>query len=223
MVRKGEDERSFNRDTMQPPPTLTEEQSLWRQGYHFIAGIDEVGRGALAGPVAAGAVILPLDVDVSLLDGVRDSKELTPAQRESLAPRIQETALAFGVGMMSSELVDELGIVEATRRAMALAIEQLYLSPQFLLIDALKLPRIDLPQKAIIDGDKLSLSIACASIIAKVTRDYLMMEMDSRFPGYGFAHHKGYGTPEHMECLDRLGPCPIHRKTFAPIAQGKLL
>ncbi|MBI4287167.1 MAG: ribonuclease HII [Chloroflexi bacterium] len=208
---------------MQPPPTLAEERDLWRQGYRFIAGIDEVGRGALAGPVAAGAVILPLDLDVSLLDGVRDSKELTPAQRESLAPRIQECALAFGVGMMSSELVDELGIVEATRRAMAQAIERLYVSPYFLLIDALKLPSIRLPQKAIIDGDKLSLSIACASIVAKVTRDRLMVEMDREYPGYGFAHHKGYGTPEHLECLDRLGPCPIHRRTFAPIAQGKLL
>ena len=208
---------------MQPPPTLTEENQLWRQGYRFIAGLDEVGRGALAGPVGAGAVILPPELDVSLLDGVRDSKELTPAQRESLSPRIKKVALAFGVGMVSSELVDELGIVEATRRAMAQAIKKLGISPEFLLVDALKLPRIPLPQKAIIDGDKLSLSIACASIIAKVTRDHLMINVERKYPGYGFARHKGYGTPEHLDCLDRLGPCPIHRHTFAPIAQGKLL
>ena len=208
---------------MQPPPTLAEEQVLWQQGYRFIAGLDEVGRGALAGPVGAGAVILPADLDLSLLTGVRDSKELTPAQRESLAPQIKKVALAFGIGMLSSELVDEFGIVEATRRAMAQAIKKLGVSPEFLLVDALKLPKIPLPQKAIIDGDKLSLSIACASIIAKVARDHLMINVEKKYPGYGFAHHKGYGTPEHMDCLERLGPCPIHRRTFAPIAQGKLL
>ena len=208
---------------MQPPPTLTEENDLWQRGYRLIAGLDEVGRGALAGPVAAGAVILPADLDVSLLAGVRDSKELTPAQRESLAPQIKKAALAFGIGMLSSELVDKLGIVEATRRAMAQAIKKLGLHPEFLLVDALKLPKIPLPQKAIINGDKLSLSIACASIIAKVARDHLMIKVEKKYPGYGFAHHKGYGTPEHMECLERLGACPIHRRTFAPIAQGKLL
>ena len=208
---------------MQPPPTLTEENELWLQGYRFIAGLDEVGRGALAGPVGAGAVILPTNIDISLLDGVRDSKELTPAQRESLSPRIKKVALAFGIGMVSSEMVDEIGIVEATRRAMAQAIKKLGVSPEFLLVDALKLPKILLPQKAIIDGDKLSLSIACASIIAKVTRDHLMINVEKKYPGYGFARHKGYGTPEHLDCLERFGPCPIHRRTFAPIAQGKLL
>ena len=208
---------------MQPPPTLAEEQVLWQQGYRFIAGLDEVGRGALAGPVGAGAVILPADLDLSLLTGVRDSKELTPAQRESLAPQIKKVALAFGIGMLSSELVDEFGIVEATRRAMAQAIKKLGVSPEFLLVDALKLPKIPLPQKAIIDGDKLSLSIACASIIAKVARDHLMINVEKKYPGYGFARHKGYGTPEHLDCLERFGPCPIHRRTFAPIAQEKLL
>ncbi|MBF8265396.1 MAG: Ribonuclease H [Dehalococcoidia bacterium] len=208
---------------MQPPPTLTEENELWLQGYRFIAGLDEVGRGALAGPVGAGAVILPTNIDISLLDGVRDSKELTPAQRESLSPRIKKVALAFGIGMVSSEMVDEIGIVEATRRAMAQAIKKLGVSPEFLLVDALKLPKILLPQKAIIDGDKLSLSIACASIIAKVARDHLMINVEKKYPGYGFARHKGYGTPEHLDCLERFGPCPIHRRTFAPIAQGKLL
>lgn len=208
---------------MQPPPTLTEEKDLWSQGYRFIAGLDEVGRGALAGPVGAGAVILPTNIDISLLDGVRDSKELTPAQRESLSPRIKKVALAFGIGMVSSEMVDEIGIVEATRRAMAQAIKKLGVSPEFLLVDALKLPKIPLPQKAIIDGDKLSLSIACASIIAKVARDHLMINVEKKYPGYGFARHKGYGTPEHIDCLERFGPCPIHRRTFAPIAQGKLL
>jgi len=208
---------------MQPPPTLAEEKDLWSQGYRFIAGLDEVGRGALAGPVGAGAVILPADLDLSLLTGVRDSKELTPAQRESLSPRIKKVALAFGIGMMSSELVDEIGIVEATRRAMAQAIKKLGVSPEFLLVDALKLPKIPLPQKAIIDGDKLSLSIACASIIAKVARDHIMINVEKKYPGYGFARHKGYGTPEHLDCLERFGPCHIHRHTFAPIAQGKLL
>lgn len=209
---------------MLPPPTFIEEQKLWQQGYHLVAGIDEVGRGSLAGPVAAAAVILPQSLDVPPeLSGVRDSKELTPKQRELLSPQIQEQATAWGIGMVSAELVDGLGIVEATRRAMSQAIRELSLYPQFLLIDALKLPQIALPQKAIIDGDKLSLSIACASIIAKVARDRLMIDLDKKHPGYGFAHHKGYGTPEHLDCLAKLGPCPIHRRSFAPVNQSKLL
>lgn len=209
---------------MLPPPTFIEEQKLWQHGYRFIAGVDEVGRGSLAGPVAAAAVILPQYLDIPPdLSEVRDSKELSPKQREYLLPQIQTQAVAYGIGMLSSELVDELGIVEATRRAMAQAIGSLAVPPQFLLVDALKLPQIALPQKAIIDGDKLSLSIACASIIAKVARDHLMIELDKEHPGYGFARHKGYGTPEHMESLAKLGPCPIHRYSFAPVNQCKLL
>lgn len=195
-------------------PTLTEERRLWQQGYRLIAGVDEVGRGSLAGPVGAAAVILPRGK--LSLDGVRDSKELTAAQRQRLAKQIQNQALAVGVAMVPAEVVDELGIVEATRRAMCSAIASLSPSPHHLLIDALRLP-LALPQKAIINGDRLCLSIACASIVAKVARDRLMEEMDGLYPGYGFASHKGYGTRQHLLGLERLGACAIHRRSFAPV------
>ena len=201
------------------PPTFEEEQRLHQQGYRFVAGIDEVGRGAIAGPVAAAAIILPMGIssNSSWLSRVRDSKQLSPASREALSPRIQEIAIASGVGLVSPEDIDVLGIVEATRRAMRRAVEQLPNHPDFLLIDAVSLPEVVTPQKALIHGDQLSLSIACASIVAKVTRDHIMEELDGTYPGYGFARHKGYGTQKHISSLQKLGPSRVHRLSFAPV------
>jgi ribonuclease HII len=198
-------------------PSFIEEELLEAQGYHLIAGIDEVGRGALAGPVVAAAVILPRQVNAPWLAEVRDSKQLTPAKRELLFHRIQEIAISIGIGLAPHHLVDEKGIIKATCLAMKHAIDQLSPPPQFLLIDYMRLPEVRLPQKGIIDGDNLCFSIACASIIAKVARDQLMVEFDKIYPGYGLARHKGYGTREHFACLFRLGPCPIHRQSFQPV------
>jgi ribonuclease HII len=200
-------------------PDLREEMTLYRQGYRLVAGLDEAGRGSWAGPVVAGAVILPLGNDglEQALDGVRDSKALSPSERERLYGVIQAKALAVGVGMVPPGQIDELGIVPATKEAMALAIAQLPFPPDFLLVDFLALPRLDYPQKSIVHGDALSFSIAAASIVAKVSRDRFMVELDSQHPGYGFASHKGYGTPQHRAALYRLGPCPIHRFSYAPV------
>jgi len=198
-------------------PTFIEEQRLVEQGYRFIAGIDEVGRGPLAGPVVAAAVILPLHRDVPWLSLVRDSKELAPKRRESLFSLIEKEATAIGVGYVPPEVIDAQGIVRATRRAMCVAVEHLTHPPDFLLIDFVALPELALPQRSITKGDSLSLSIACASIIAKVTRDRFMMALDEAYPDYGFARHKGYATREHLLNLRRLGVCPIHRKCFNPV------
>lgn len=200
-----------------PPPTFEEERRLSAGGFRHIAGIDEVGRGPLAGPVVAAAVILSLDLTAAWLARVRDSKLLTAQTRETLFIQIQADAVAFGVGCTASAEIDSIGIVPATRRAMRLAIESLTPPPQAILIDYLTLPEIDLPQKGITGGDRLCLSIACASIIAKVTRDRIMAGYDDAHPGYGFARHKGYGTRQHMDSLRRLGPCPIHRRSFSPV------
>lgn len=187
-----------------------------------IAGLDEAGRGALAGPVAAAAVILPLDNPDALaaLSAVTDSKQLTPARREALYPLIIQHALAYGIGLEPAEVIDEIGIMAATKRAMATAVAQLQPPAQYLLIDGrIRLQTIPLPQKAIVRGDDLSLSIAAASILAKVTRDRLMAELDPFYPQYNFRQHKGYGTAQHLAALARFGPCPIHRHSFAPIRQ----
>ncbi|MFH1169913.1 MAG: ribonuclease HII [Chloroflexota bacterium] len=199
-------------------PTFAEEKSLAAQGYWLVAGIDEVGRGALAGPVAAAAVILPAGIRTPWLKKVRDSKQLTPEAREFLCPYIQEAAVAVGIGMTSHEVIDARGIVRATRLAMKAAIKQLSPAPQYLLIDYLRLPEVRLPQKGIVYGDCLCLSIACASIVAKVARDRLMVQLDGDYPGYGLARHKGYCTNEHVACLRRLGPSPIHRQSFRPVS-----
>jgi ribonuclease HII len=198
-------------------PSFIEEELLAAQGYWLIAGVDEAGRGALAGPVVAAAVILPRDLDAPWLAGVKDSKLLTHNQRELFFSHIRQTAVAIGIGAAAHHLVDSWGIVKATRLAMKQAIEQLSPKPESLLIDYLHLPEVSLPQKGITNGDNLSFSIACASIIAKVARDRLMMLFDRVYPGYGLARHKGYGTSEHFACLSRLGPCPIHRRTFSPV------
>jgi ribonuclease HII len=198
---------------------LEQERELWAAGYHWLAGLDEVGRGAWAGPVVAAAVVLPAerkDVD-SVLCEVRDSKALTPRQREALLPLIYKIAAGVGVGMASSRFIDRWGIVPATRLAMAMAVRNLRLAPDYLLIDALKLPDVQLPQRALVQGDAHVLSIAAASIVAKVFRDRLMVALGSQYGNYGFAAHKGYGTPAHRAALQRLGPCPEHRMSFAPL------
>jgi ribonuclease HII len=198
-------------------PSFTEERILEAQGYRYIAGVDEVGRGALAGPVVAAATILPCHIDAPWTGLVRDSKQLSPGKRQLLFPQIHQTAVAKGIGLVGCEVIDAQGIVKATRLAMKLAIDQLSPPPQTLLIDFMSLPEVELPQKGIIGGDSRCFSIACASIIAKVTRDNLMVELDEAYPGYLLAHHKGYGTREHLACLRRLGPSPIHRRSFRPV------
>ena len=201
-------------------PTLEWEQRLWAQGYCRLAGLDEAGRGALAGAVVAAAVILPPDEGIAQrLAGVGDSKQLTPAERERLYPVIVREAVAVGVGAIPAEAIDALGIVAATRQAMALAVASLTVPPEHLLIDALRLPDVACPQTSLIKGDARCLSIAAASIVAKVTRDRLLVELDQQYPGYGLARHKGYGTPQHRAALAGLGPCLLHRRSYRPIRE----
>jgi len=200
-------------------PSFKEEKLLRAQGYRFIAGVDEVGRGALMGPVVAAAVILPDSIKDRWRGKVRDSKQLSPEAREYLYDFIKEAAISIGIGASSNDVIDSVGIAKATRLAMIAAIEQLTPEPQFILIDYLRLPEMSLPQKGITDGDSLCFSIASASIIAKVTRDRLVVAMDKDYPGYGFAGHKGYGTREHLECLRKKGPCPLHRRSFSPVSE----
>ncbi len=202
----------------QPIPSLKFERSFWSHGLVHIAGVDEVGRGAWAGPVVAGAVIFPRvrRIPPELADA-RDSKLLTPARRQALYEPIRGIALAHATGLATREEIDQIGIAAASRLAMQRAIQSLVIPAQALLIDAFKLPCFDLPQKAIIRGDQLSLSIACASILAKVTRDRMMVELDAELPGYAFAQHKGYGTPEHRAALQLLGVSPAHRLSFFPV------
>ena len=200
-------------------PTFDEEERLREQGYRLVAGIDEAGRGPLAGPVVAAAVILPRERRPSWISLLRDSKQLTPQKRDFIFHCIQRDKISFGVGLATHEDIDGYGIVAATRLAMRLAAEQLSSRPDFLLIDYLTLPEVAIPQRGIIKGDSLSLSIAAASIVAKVARDRLMLQYDRQFPGYGMARHKGYGTREHLRVLRHLGPCPVHRRTFSPVRQ----
>ena len=177
----------------------------------YVCGIDEAGRGPLAGPVVAAAVILPKGM---VIPYVNDSKKLTERRRELLYPEIMEKALAVGVGIVSPEQIDEINILQATYEAMRQALSQLPVRPDVLLNDAVRIPGVDIPQVPIVKGDAKSISIACASVIAKVTRDRMMVEYDQLYPAYGFAGHKGYGSAAHMEALRQIGPCPIHRRTF---------
>lgn len=189
------------------------EKQAKKDGYQFIAGIDEVGRGPLAGPVVAAAVILPDDCQ---LLGVNDSKKLSAAKREQLFTQIKAQALAIGVGIVEHTTIDEINIYQATKVAMGKALDELVVVPDYLLIDAMKL-EVPTPQESLIKGDARSISIAAASIVAKVMRDRLMADYADRYPGYGFEKNAGYGTKEHLIALQSQGICPIHRRTFAPI------
>lgn len=197
-------------------PTDCFEAEARRCGYRLVAGADEAGRGPLAGPVVAAAVILPRRC---LLKGLNDSKQVTEDERERLYEEIAARALALAVGQASAPEIDRLNILEATRLAMGRAIQALPLQPDFLLTDALALSGLSVPQRPIIKGDGLSVSIAAASIIAKVTRDRLMLDYHRRFPRYNFRVHKGYPTPEHLRLLAELGPCDIHRRSFRPVLE----
>jgi len=199
------------------PPHLQYELELWQSGLTLVAGMDEAGRGALAGPVAVAAVILPAD-DSHLSQTLacsRDSKQMTPRQRDLCAPLIKETSLAWEVAYASAEEIDALGIVAATRLAGMRALEGLDLSPDYLLTDfRLELPELDISQTSLVKGDALSLSIASASVLAKTERDALMCKINTKYPGYGLEQNKGYGTQAHRSAMARLGLSPIHRKSF---------
>ena len=194
-----------------PLPDLFFEHEASRQGYQLIAGIDEAGRGSLAGPVVAAAVILPPGL---MIDGVNDSKKLTPRRREALYQLIHQHALATGIGVVGNEDIDRINILRATIMAMEMAVKNLKIPPDYLLIDAVSLSDSRIPHRPIIKGDMLSVSIASASIVAKVTRDRLMTEEHSLFPQYNFMTHKGYGTRDHVSRLRLYGPSIIHRKSF---------
>lgn len=207
------------------PHLQFEEQVQGETAVQHIAGLDEAGRGALAGPVVAGAVILPLNVPSALvhLSEVNDSKQLSAKKREKLYQLITQHVLAWGVGMVSASQIDQIGILPATRQAMATAVAQLSIIPNYLLIDGrVKLKQLNIPQQSIVRGDSQSLSIACASILAKVTRDRWMVDIAPQYPYYQFEQHKGYGTAKHMTALETFGACPIHRYSFAPIRQTLL-
>ena len=207
-------------------PTLELEEAASAEiGSRLIAGLDEAGRGAIAGPVVAGAVILPLDRprELACLAGVDDSKKLSPKKREKLYDLIVELTLAYGVGCASAGEIDRYGIISATILAMRRAAALLTPQPEYLLIDGrIRLREPALPQQSIIRGDARSQSIAAASILAKVTRDRLMRDHQGRYPVYGFARHKGYCTAIHVQALSEHGPCPLHRRSFAPIRQTLL-
>ncbi len=192
-------------------PTLQYEHALHMRGIRFIAGVDEAGRGPLAGPVVAAAVILPEGV---CIPGVDDSKKLTAAKRDALYEVILACALATGTGIVGHEEIDRINILQATYRAMHLALAALSITPEHVLVDGNRFAGTGIPFTTIVDGDALSHSIAAASIIAKVTRDRILCDYDRAYPGYGFARHKGYGTAQHRAAIIALGPCPIHRITF---------
>ena len=180
-------------------------------GKGMICGIDEAGRGPLAGPVVAAAVILPRDVDYIYLN---DSKKVTEKRREALFEQIVSTAVSYGIGIVSHDIIDEINILQATYKAMREAVENMKIRPDICLVDAVTVPELDIPQVPIVKGDAKSLSIAAASVLAKVTRDRIMIELGERYPQYGFEKHKGYGTKAHIDAIKGYGPCPEHRKTF---------
>jgi ribonuclease HII len=216
----------FDPALLPPAPTLEFEAALWARGITSVGGIDEAGRGAWAGPVFAAVLILPPCPEpieraslAKALVGVRDSKQMTPAQREEWAEKIKDRALAWGVGQASSLEIDALGILPATLLAARRALERLPFPPGHLLIDYFSMPAVSIPQTCLVKGDARALSIAGASVLAKTARDAVMRQLDLEFPGYGLARHKGYGTAAHLAALKRLGPSPVHRFSFAPMAQ----
>jgi ribonuclease HII len=195
-------------------PSLRYERKLWREGAQAVAGVDEAGVGPMAGPVVAAAVIFDQEV---FIKGVNDSKQLTPERREALFPAFRERAIAVGIGMASPGEIDQLNIFWATMAASERALHALGRIPDHVLVDGRLIPELKLPQTKIVGGDRKSFCIAAASIIAKVTRDRMMAEYDAQYPEFGFAQHKGYCTADHFAALERLGPTPIHRRSFAPV------
>ena len=195
------------------------ERKLARQGYCAIAGVDEAGRGSWAGPLVAAAVVLPRPRPAlrRKLAGLRDSKQLSAAQRWRLFDRIESVAIGIGVGLVAASTIDQLGLAAAGRLALAQAAANLAVAPDYLLIDAFRLPELDCPQEAIVHGDALCLSIAAASVIAKVHRDALLSDLARLYPAFGFERNKGYGTPEHHRALEEYGPTPEHRASYAPV------
>jgi ribonuclease HII len=199
-----------------PDPDELFECEAWARGFRRVAGVDEAGRGPLAGPVVAAAVVLPRRCR---LEGLRDSKLLSERQREQVYARLLTAAVDVGVGVVDAGVIDTLNILEATRLAMLQAIRHLTPAPDYLLLDAVVLSGIAAEQRAVIKGDRLCLSIAAASIVAKVLRDRLMVRAHAQYPQYGFLAHKGYGTAEHLRQLQRYGPCALHRRSFAPVRE----
>ncbi len=198
--------------------SLQIERKLNLQGFGLVGGVDEVGRGCLAGPVAAGFVIFPADVDDHILSQITDSKKLTAIKRQDLLKTIQSEALSAQVGWASVDEIDTIGIAPATKLAMKRAIEKSLIRPDYLLVDAVKLDDLPFPQQAIIKGDQISRTIAAASIVAKVTRDQYMSEIALKYPGYDFEKNKGYGTKDHMSAIKSSGPTDVHRVSFEPVA-----
>ncbi len=198
---------------------LRVERELWAAGFARIAGVDEVGVGPLAGPVVAAAVIVSPQMRIR---GIDDSKKLSALRREELAEQIRDGAIGVGIGMADPREIDRLNIYQAALEAMRRAVAALPCSPDHLVVDARRIPQVEVPQLSLIGGDGRSYSVAAASIVAKVTRDAMMRELDGQYPQYGFRAHMGYGTPQHLAAIERFGPCPIHRRSFAPVSQLKL-
>ena len=192
------------------------ERKAYQEGAQYVAGVDEAGRGCLAGPVVAAAVILPREWT---LPQINDSKQLTSSQRETLFPLIQQQALSVGVGIVAADVIDQVNILQATYLAMEQAIANLSIAPDYLLVDAVTLKNVPIRQQGITKGDSLSISIAAASIIAKVSRDLMMIAYHQQYPHYGFDRHKGYGTKQHRQAIAEFGPCPLHRKTFRGVKE----
>lgn len=208
----------FDPNLIPAAPNFELERGLWKAGICFVAGIDEAGRGALAGPVAVGAVIFPPgEILETSLQGLRDSKQMTPAQRAEWAVHLHDFALAWGVAFATHDEIDHLGIVPATQLAAQRALQECTCQAEHLLLDYLFLPESDIPQTKLVKGDQRSLSVAGASVLAKTSRDAYMVDLDEDVPGYMFSEHKGYGTRQHLAAIERLGPSPIHRTSFAPV------
>lgn len=197
---------------------LKYEREAKEQGFNLIAGMDEVGRGPLAGPVCVCAVIMPLD---DIIEGVDDSKKLSEKKRNELAEKIKEKAISYKIAMVDEKIIDEINILEATKLCMKKAVEGLEIKPDIVLVDAISKLNIDVPIQGIVKGDLLSYNIGCASILAKVTRDNLMVELSKEFPEYGFERNKGYGTKEHIEQLKKIGRCKYHRNSFLKFLEEK--
>lgn len=204
-----------------PTPTLERERALWAKGYEYVAGVDEVGRGPLAGPVVTAAVVF--DHEQGPIEGLRDSKQMTAKQRNAVSEAVRGAARAWAIGAASVREIDRRNIRRATALAMQRAVARLSLLPDYVIIDGRPMPELEYEHDAIVGGDATSMSIAGASVIAKCVRDHLMELLDKRYPGFGWGGNKGYGTAAHIAMLDDIGPTPHHRKSFGPVVQPRLL